>query len=291
MSNIIKKNNIINEAHFTMSLAEYRVILMGIYWVRKHKLNPVTDRIRFHVTDFIKAFNLKEHRGSHYTSLIEAMLHLTQKQMLLKRPDDLLPNKIKTTYMHWVSEASYVDDTGIVEFMFTQGVAEALMEHEATYTLYDLQLLSKLSSFYAIRLLEYVMQWRTVGKTQMYEIEDLKHRMGIGLSFPTLNGAMSVPEVTYGENKLFNRDVIGRAIKSLNKAIPDLDLKYETVKSGKSIKGGFLTFNKNSKAIIKSREARLLEEEDREDPNTFEGESREIPPEELDNDGLPRLKF
>ena len=295
MANVIKKNNAINEAHFALALNEYRVVLMGIYQARIKNLNPLTDRIRFHVSDFVKSYGLKENTSKYHLALIESTLSLTSKMLIIRRPDEILKNKIKVTFANWVSEVSYIEKTGFVEIMFSQRVAEALMEEDARYTLYDLMLLSKLPSFYAIRILEYAMQWRTIGKTQFFEIEDLKQRLGIGLSFPLSDGSMSVPEDKYTETKLFNRDVIGRAVAMLNKTIPDLNMAYETTKVGKRVHGGHFTFNKASEAIVRSKEAKkLLEDEalrnkmlEMGDDGATENESDRP----LDDDGLPQLGF
>lgn len=265
MANVIKKNNAVNDAHFSLSVAEYRVILMAIYIARVKSLDPLTERIRFHANEFIEAFGFKGNNSNHHTALIDATLSLKSKMLIMELPDHILKNKIKTTYANWTSEVSYIGRTGYVEIMFSQRVAEALIEDSARYTLYDLQLLSKLSSFYAIRIFEYVMQWRTVGKTQFYPIENLKKRLGIGLTFPTPTG-MSEPDLKYAENKLFNRDVIGRAVALINK-VTDLDLQYETVKVGKSVTGGSFRFNKDANAIVRTKEAKklLAEEQQRKD--------------------------
>ncbi len=256
MANVIKKNNAINEAYFDLTLSEYRIVLMGIYITRNKGLNPLTDRIRFHVSEFTEAFGLKTNNGNYHLALIDAAISLKTKMLIIKRPDEILKDKIKTTYANWVSEVSYIEKTGYVEIMFSQLVAESLAKDEARYTLYDLLLLSKLSSFYAIRIFEHAMQWRTVGKTQVYSIEELKNRMGIGLSFPTPEG-MSEPDLKYTETKLFNRDVIGRAVKLINKHT-DLELTYSATKTGREVSGGYFTFNKHSEAIIRSREAKAL---------------------------------
>lgn len=272
----IKKNNVFNEAHFSLSIAEYRIILMCIYVAKKTNANAMTDRIRFHAEDFAKMFSINLNGSDVYNMLSAAGVSLKQKIFLVREPDPVLKDKIRTSLVSWVSECSYIEKTGFFEFMFSQRMAEYIEDLDARYTLYDLEMLAKLNSFYSMRIFEMMMQWRSTGKTQTFRIDDVKRKLGIGLVLP--DGTM-LTEDKYEEMRIFTQSIIKRSLKNINDNT-DLNAKYETVKNGKSVIGCYFTFNKDAKSVLAIKELP--------DPGVVEGEAREV---ELDEDGLPKLGF
>lgn len=269
----IKKNNVFNEAHFSLSIAEYRIILMCIYVAKKSRANAMTDRIRFHVDEFAELFNINRNGSDAYNMLDAAGVSLKQKIFLVREPDPILKDKIRTSLVSWMSECSYIEKTGFFEFMFSQRMAEYIQDLDARYTLYDLEMLAKLNSFYSMRIFEMMMQWRSTGKTQTFRIQDVKHKLGIGLMLP--DGTM-LTEDKYEEMRIFTQSVIKRSLKNINDNT-DLNAKYETIKVGKSVVGCYFTFNKDAKAVLAIKD--------------FQDETEIDVVEELDEDGLPKLGF
>jgi plasmid replication initiation protein len=50
---------------------------------------------------------------------------------------------------------------------------------EKSFTAYELKQISSLTSKYAIRLYELLIQWRSVGKTPMFELDDFRFKLGL----------------------------------------------------------------------------------------------------------------
>lgn len=256
----LKKNNIFNEAHFSLSIVEYRILLMCIYVAKKERSDVLTDRIRFHADDFSKMFKLNTNGSDVYQALKIAGVSLKQKIFLVREPDPILKDKIRASMVSWVSEASYIEKTGFFEFMFSQRMAEYIKALDAAYTLYDLEVLAELNSFYSMRIFEMMMQWRSVGKTQVFRIEDVKQKLGIGLVLP--NGDI-LTEDKYDEMRTFSQSVIKRSLKNINEKT-DLNAKYETVKEGRAVVGCYFTFNKDAKSVLSVKTVKDFEDEEAE---------------------------
>ncbi len=76
----------------------------------------------------------------------------------------------KIVKSRWVSKIAYVDSAGIVELTFAPDVIPLITQLEKSFTAYELKQISSLTSKYAIRLYELLIQWRSVGKTPLFEL-------------------------------------------------------------------------------------------------------------------------
>ncbi|MFW1893885.1 RepB family plasmid replication initiator protein, partial [Acinetobacter geminorum] len=53
---------------------------------------------------------------------------------------------------------------------------------EQYFTSYHLKITSDFKSVYAVRLYELLMQWKSVGKTPLYELNKFRSQLGIGVN-------------------------------------------------------------------------------------------------------------
>ena len=91
---------------------------------------------------------------------------------------------------------------------------------EQYFTSYHLKKTSNFISVYAVRLYELLMQWKSVGKTSVFELNKFRNQLGIGVN-------------EYTRMEAFKRRVLDIAIDQMNE-FSDITVKYEQHKKGRS---------------------------------------------------------
>ena len=128
----------------------------------------------------------------------------------------------------------------ISKLKFTDDVMPLITQLEKHFTSYQLEQVKDLSSIYAIRLYELMMQWRSSGKTQQIPIDELRYKLGIE------------PD-QYKQMVNFKTKVLDFAIDQINEHT-DIKASYEQHKEGRSITGFTFTFKRKIKAKSKADE-------------------------------------
>lgn len=80
---------------------------------------------------------------------------------------------------------------GCIRLRFSQDVLPFLSLLETQFTRYKLEVVGKMTSIYAVRLYELLIQWGSVGKREI-EIEWLKQRFQIEDKYPAIKEADSI---------------------------------------------------------------------------------------------------
>lgn len=98
-------------------------------------------------------------------SLKTAVNNLFNRQFSYTQP---FQNTERVEYVksRWVSRISYVDESAILNITFAPDIVPLITKLEKHFTSYQLKRVAQLTSKYAIRLYELLIQWREVGKTQ-----------------------------------------------------------------------------------------------------------------------------
>ena len=103
---------------------------------------------------------------------------------------------------------------------------------------YELQQVSRLTSSYAIRLYELLIQWRSAGKTPIYDLALFRQQLGVEAhQYKTMSN--------------FKTYVLDFALSQINE-LTDITTKYEQHKKGRSISGFSFTFKQKKDASIKA---------------------------------------
>ena len=141
--------------------------------------------------------------------------------------------KLKT---RWVSKSLYEPNRGLVFITFTPEVLQYLTDLRAYFTQYYLSQTVELSSGYAFRLFEIVMQWKSVGKTPIISIDELRGRLGVEVG-------------QYSEMHNFKKRVLDVAVEQVSKG--EYTVTYKQHKAGRTITGFefFFTINKKKEKI------------------------------------------
>jgi hypothetical protein len=141
-----------------------------------------------------------------------------------------LPNKNWHMYT-WFSKADYNDKSGVCTMMFSEELAEVLLAFKKMYAKIKLNDLGRLQSKYAIRFFEIAMSYAFMkGKNGnspdawYYErtIQDLRKLFDLSND-------------TYQETREFRKFVVEKPVHEINNAGIGLEIKTESVKTGRKL--------------------------------------------------------
>ena len=238
MSELIVKDNALIQASYTLDTVEQRLILLAIAEARETG-HGITENslLEVHASSYINTFNVEKHTA--YTVLRDASKSLFDRYVTYH---DINPKTGKDRSFHcrWVDKIGYEPQTGIVFLRFTQDIVPLITRLEENFTKYELEQVSRLTSSYAIRLYELLIQWRSAGKTPIFDLSIFRQQLGVEAhQYKTMSN--------------FKTYVLDFALKQVNE-LTDITAKYEQHKKGRSISGFSFSFKQkktNSDKVIK----------------------------------------
>lgn len=223
---VVKDNALIN-ASYNLDTTEQRLILLAI--VRAREISKDVDAnstLEVHAQHYMKQFNVDRHAA--YEALKNAANSLFERKFSYKGIHEAT-KKEKIVKSRWVSRIAYVDSAGILELVFAPDVIPLITELEQSFTSYELKQISSLTSKYAIRLYELLIQWRSVGKTPIFLVDDFRFKLGLGSD-------------EYKIMSNFKKKVLDAALVQINEKT-DIVAAYEQHKSGRNITGFSFSFS------------------------------------------------
>jgi len=246
MKDLVVKDNALINASYNLELVEQRLILLAIVEARESgKGINANDPLEVHADSYINQFNV--HRNTAYQALKDACKDLFARQFSYQ--EKKANGNIRNVMSRWVSQIAYNDNEATVDLIFAPAVVPFITRLEEQFTKYELQQVSSLSSAYAIRLYELLIQWRSTGKTPVIELEEFRKKLG-------------VLDTEYSRMAHLKERVLELSIKQIN-AHTDIIVKYEQHKKGRSITGFSFSFkqkkNASAKAIQTTSPADLFE--------------------------------
>lgn len=242
MAELIVKDNALIQASYTLDMVEQRLILLAIAEARETG-HGITENslLEVHASSYINTFNVEKHTA--YTVLREASKSLFDRYVTYH---DVNPKTGKDRSFHcrWVDKIGYEQHSGIVFLRFTQDIVPLITRLEENFTKYELQQVSRLTSSYAIRLYELLIQWRFSGKTPVFDLLTFRQQVGVEAhQYKTMSN--------------FKTYVLDFALKQVNE-LTDITAKYEQHKQGRSISGFSFSFKQKkttSQSLEQKREA------------------------------------
>ena len=220
----IRKSNTLIEASYRLDLTEQRIVLFAMYKWGVDKTITSDTRITIRADEYAELFGVDP--KSVYSQLKTAAETLYQRSVRLH---DIRPEtgKKRITDVRWVSEVSYVDGDGVIQFKFGSSIIPYLARLETNYTSYTMKSVAQMTSTYAIRLYELLIQWKKIGRREV-ELQAFKTMLGVGDEYAVL--------------KNFKMRVLDTAVSQVN-AFSDLDVRYENVKAGRKVIGFIFFFD------------------------------------------------
>ena len=221
MSKLIVKDNSLMQASYTLDMVEQRLILLAIAKARETG-HGITENslLEVHANSYINTFHVEKHTA--YTVLKDASKSLFDRYVTYH---DVNPKTGKDRSFHcrWVDKIGYEPNSGIVFLRFTQDIVPLITRLEENFTKYELQQVARLTSAYAIRLYELLIQWRSAGKTPIFDLQIFRQQLGVEVN-------------QYKTMSNFKTYVLDFALKQVNEWT-DITAQYEQHKTGRIISG------------------------------------------------------
>ncbi len=246
MAELVVKDNALIQASYTLDTVEQRLILLAIAEARETG-QGITENslLEVHASSYINTFNVEKHTA--YTVLRDASRSLFDRYVTYH---DINPKTGRDRSFHcrWADKIGYEHQSGIVFLRFTQDIVPLITRLEENFTKYEIQQVSKLTSTYAIRLYELLIQWRSSGQTPIFNLAIFRQQLGIeATQYKTMSN--------------FKTYVLDFALKQVNE-LTDITAKYQQHKTGRTISGFSFTFKpKQEHKKIKSKKVNLTEKQ------------------------------
>ena len=222
---VVKDNALIN-ASYNLEVTEQRLILLSIIRARETGQGISSDsKLEIHASDYASRFDVTKEAA--YNALKNAVNNLFERKFSFKEIHKDT-NKEIVVKSRWVSRIAYVDDLATLEVTFAPDVVPLITRLEKHFTSYQLKQVAQLTSKYAIRLYEFLIAWRDVGKTPVISLSEFREKLGLDMN-------------EYQKMVNFKSRVLEPAIKQINE-LTDIHVKYEQYKTGRSISGLSFTF-------------------------------------------------
>lgn len=237
-SDLVVKTNQLNSAVQNLSLPELRIIQLAIVDARETGKGLSTDTpLRIDAMRYAEAFETT--RQNAYNRMKEA------EETLFNRRFTFLDSEGKTVKSRWIQRVRYLDDEGAIELAFTLDVVKGITRldgAEQFFTQYLLSQTANLNSVYSVRLYELLAQWKTAGKTPVFELSLFRGQMGLN-------------DGEYKAMNDFKKRVLDLAVNEINEKT-DLTVSYTQEKKGRLIAGFKFTVKQKAKPKAKDKTER-----------------------------------
>jgi len=231
---VVKANSLIN-ASYNLEVTEQRLILLAIINARETgKGITAESKLEIHASDYMNHFNVD--KSAAYEALKGAVNNLFNRQFSFKEHDDSGTEFVVKS--RWVSQIAYAEEHAKLQIIFAPSVVPLITRLEKHFTSYQVRQISELTSKYAIRLYEIIIAWRSIGKTPVFEIADLRFKLGIEAH-------------EYKRMSDFKNRVLESAINQINE-FTDIKVEYIQHKQGRTISG--LEFKFKIKKVIHDKQ-------------------------------------
>ena len=158
-----------------------------------------------------------------HRELYKAADHLFEAEMCIKEGNTV-------SRVWWVQKAvTKHGGAGAITLTWSDDVIQYISELQDRFTGYKVRNIALLKSPHSIRLYEILMKWKATGERTVY-LDDFKAALGI--------------TGKYREFKIFNRDVLKKAVKELNSR-SDLVVSYEPIRQGRKVTALAFNFKSN----------------------------------------------
>ena len=233
-NNQIVKSNQVVEASYQLSAIEQRIVLAAISYIPKNQ--EVSDDELYSVgVEQLKELGV--HEKTAYRDLKEGINRLYERSINL-----ILDGK--SIKIRWVQEIQFIDGQSTAGIRFSKEILPFISNLSREFTKYALSDIAGLSSSYAIRIYELLVQYRSLGKRQL-AIDDMRTMLALGKKYPLFAD--------------FKKRVIDTAVEQINEHSP-INVEYEQKKTGRKVTHILFTFKEKPKKINLASESIELSE-------------------------------
>jgi plasmid replication initiation protein len=202
---IVKSNDLIQKARFTLSLQEQKIILYLI-----SKIKPGDDDFihqTFSVVDFCMNCGIDHDSGGNYKAIKDTIKALSDKSVWLTLESGT------ETLVRWINKAWINKNSGLIKMRLDDDMKPYLLQLSANFTQYELLYTLAMRSQYSVRLYELLKSYE-YKHTWTFDIDELKR-------------LLSAENYTlFGD---FKRKVLDISMREIND-LSDIVVSYEIIK-------------------------------------------------------------
>lgn len=213
---LIYKDNRIIEASYKLSLIEQRLVLIAISKINAVEILSENKVFRITSSEYSSAFGMTQDSAMREMRTAVVRLYDASIKVIDK---DKKYSDIKGGH-RWITGHQYTDTGGFVELRFSPEIAPYLYKLKGNFTKYQIINITKMSSIYAIRIYEMLMQWKTK-KTLFITVDQLRDRLMLDSD-------------SYKAFANIKQKIIDKAVEEINQH-SDITTSYELVKTGKKV--------------------------------------------------------
>lgn len=158
---IVTKSNHLVEATYTLSLAEQRLLLLALARVDSREALAVGKPHTITLVDVVETYGVS--RPQAYELLCHVAQRLYARSVMINGPFQHRPN-VAVIETRWVASIHYHDGQGALSLVFAPDILPFLSQLRERFTSYHLECVARMTSSYAIRLYELLVQWRGLGE-------------------------------------------------------------------------------------------------------------------------------
>ncbi len=214
---VVTKANALIQASYRLSLNEQRLVLCCVAQLDGRKPLPKDNLFTVNVADFAEMFSLDPKNA--YRDLEDAA------NSLYLRDIRTYDGKNRERF-RWVYNVKYINSEGRVILGFSPSIAPYLSLLHERFTSYQLEQITSLRSVYAIRLFEFLMQYKKTGRLVVL-VKDFKAWLELESQYPRFFD--------------LQRRVIDPAAQELREK-NRLDIQWKAIKKGRSVERLEFTF-------------------------------------------------
>ncbi len=164
---LVTKSNALVEATYKLTLAEQRLLLAVIAKIDSRLgAQEISADTKFEIVALEVSETYPVEQNKAYDLLREATERLYDRSIIIHTSDPDAPGE-ETTKTRWVHAVTYKPKHGVVDLYFAPKVIPHLTNLAREFTSYHLTNVSGMTSIYAIRLYELLVQWRTTGEREV----------------------------------------------------------------------------------------------------------------------------
>lgn len=224
---VIKSNTLVS-ASYHLNLSEIRLLDIALatlseYEEEEKHVTTVPEFIEIRADEYAKLYSVTVEQA--YTALREASEQLFSRYFRYKVKADDYPSFTEERKARWVGEIGYRKGEGVVTLSFTKALVKLAGQFKTggEFTRYHVEQKAPLTSIYAHRLYEMMMQWRKSQQVPYISYQELRTRFEIGSK-------------EYERMSNFKSRVLEPALKQVND-LTDIEVSYVQEKKGRSIVG------------------------------------------------------
>ena len=209
----VRQHNAITNARYEMSACE-----MDIVFALLSKLNSQDKPGTMYLVR-VRDLELLTGRQWNYKQLLESTEQLSSRIYHIE-------DKAKVLQVGLLASAEYLKGKGVIELEISEKMRPYLIDLKSNFTIYHLQAALSLTSKFAKRIYQIASQWKDVGHTKTYALDEFKYM----LNLKDPKGKEPEQYVSVAD---LRRSVLEVAVTQINEHT-DLRISYELLKSSRA---------------------------------------------------------